>query len=206
MSNVKRHVCHISGKNVTLSHTKIFFLTCDVFNHVEHSSRKTSHFGPAGTKLFETGRNVTIRLGLFKKHSYFFHIFHLSRKREAGRPFGIWAKTNPIPIYNCQSEVAKITCANEMKRIRKWCGGVQWCWHASHAQMETHQKIVRWCPTVLACIAVAVCTPAVGHPHRLSSGISLSLPTQKACPVNVWMHSTHYGDRSLCTTLSLPAC
>jgi len=31
---VTRHICHISGKNVTLSHTKIFFLTCDVFCHI----------------------------------------------------------------------------------------------------------------------------------------------------------------------------
>ena len=32
--NATRHICHISGKNVTLSHTKIFFLTCDVFCHI----------------------------------------------------------------------------------------------------------------------------------------------------------------------------
>ena len=32
--NVTRHICHISGRNVTLSHTKIFFLTCDVFCHI----------------------------------------------------------------------------------------------------------------------------------------------------------------------------
>jgi len=32
--NVTRHICHISGKNVTLSHTKIFFLPCDVFCHI----------------------------------------------------------------------------------------------------------------------------------------------------------------------------
>jgi len=32
--NATRHICHISGKNVTLSHTKIFFLTCEVFCHI----------------------------------------------------------------------------------------------------------------------------------------------------------------------------
>jgi len=32
--NVTRHICHISGKKVPLSHTKIFFLTCDVFCHI----------------------------------------------------------------------------------------------------------------------------------------------------------------------------
>ena len=29
-----RYICHISGKNVTISHTKILFLTCDVFGHI----------------------------------------------------------------------------------------------------------------------------------------------------------------------------
>jgi len=31
---------------------------------LSHPSRKTSHFGPVGKKLFLTGQNVTIRLGL----------------------------------------------------------------------------------------------------------------------------------------------
>jgi len=94
-NNVTLHICHISGKNVTLSHTKIFFSTCDVLSHL---SRKTSHFGPAGTKLFETGRNVTIRMGL--KHSYLFpsQICHLSRKREAGRPFGL---RSTLSVFQC---------------------------------------------------------------------------------------------------------
>ena len=84
--NVTCHICHISGKNVTLSHTKIFF---NLWRFLSHPSRKMSHFGPAGTKLFWSGRNVTIRLGL--KHAFLFpsQICHLSRKREAGRPFGL---------------------------------------------------------------------------------------------------------------------
>ena len=58
---------------------RIFF---NLWLFLLHPSRKTSLFGPAGTKLFETGRNVTIRLGL--KHSYSFpsQICHLSQKRE----------------------------------------------------------------------------------------------------------------------------
>ena len=31
---VMRRICHISGKNVTLSHAKILFLPCDVFCHI----------------------------------------------------------------------------------------------------------------------------------------------------------------------------
>ena len=38
--NVTRHICHISGKNVTLSHTKILFLTCDVFCHTTFWPRR----------------------------------------------------------------------------------------------------------------------------------------------------------------------
>ena len=78
-NNVTRHICHISGKNVTLLHTNFFF---NLWLFLLHPSRKTSLFGPAGTKLFETERNVTIRLGL--KHSYLFpsQICHLSQKRE----------------------------------------------------------------------------------------------------------------------------
>jgi len=49
-NNVRRHICHISWKNVTLSHTKTFFVTGEFF--WSHPSRKTSHFGPAGTKFF----------------------------------------------------------------------------------------------------------------------------------------------------------
>jgi len=76
--NVTRHICHISGKNVTLSQTKIFFELV-----------KFSHFGPAGTKLFCTGRNVTIQRGL--KHVFLFpsQICHSFRKHKAGRPFGL---------------------------------------------------------------------------------------------------------------------
>jgi len=95
-----RHICHCfrwqTIWRVTFvtflgrmwrSRTQIFF--CNLWRFLSHPSRKTSHFGPAGTKLFETGRNVTIRLGL--KHSDVFpsQICHLSRKREAGRPFGL---------------------------------------------------------------------------------------------------------------------
>jgi len=67
--------------------TRIFFV--NLWRFLSHPSRKTSHFGPAGTKLFWTGKNVTIRLGL--KHIFLFpsQICHLSRKREAGRPFGL---------------------------------------------------------------------------------------------------------------------
>jgi len=33
-NNATRYTCHISRKNVTLSHTNFFLLTCDVFCHI----------------------------------------------------------------------------------------------------------------------------------------------------------------------------
>jgi len=78
------------------SRRRIFFV--NLWHFLSHPSRKTSHFGPAGTKLFETGRNVTIWLGL--KHSYLFpsQICHLSGKREAGRPFWLRPTLSPSRI------------------------------------------------------------------------------------------------------------
>jgi len=91
------HLSHFWEECDALAH-EFFFLTCDVLSH---PSRKTSHFGPAGTKLFETGRNVTIRLGL--KHSYLFpsQICHLSRKREAESPFGLRPTLSVFQCVEC---------------------------------------------------------------------------------------------------------
>jgi len=88
-----------------LAHENIFF---NLWRFLSHPSRKTSHFGPAGTNLFWTGRNVTIRLGW--KHVFLFpsQIWYLSRKREAGRPSGLrpTLRAGPpeMPLgnwYNC---------------------------------------------------------------------------------------------------------
>ena len=70
-----RHICHFFRWQkmwrvtfVTLlgrmwrSRTRIFFF--NLWRFLSHPSRKTSHFGPASTKLFWTGRNITIRLEL----------------------------------------------------------------------------------------------------------------------------------------------
>jgi len=82
----KYDASHVSyfWEECLLSHTIYFF---NWWRFLSHPSRKTSHFGPAGTKLFWTGRNMMIRQGL--KHVFLFpsQICHLSRKREAGRPF-----------------------------------------------------------------------------------------------------------------------
>ena len=61
---------------------------------------KNVTFWPAGTKLFETGRNVTIRL---VKHSYFLpsQICHLSWKREVGRPFGLRPTLSVFQCVEC---------------------------------------------------------------------------------------------------------
>ena len=81
------HLLHFWEECDALSHENVFLL--NLLRFVSHPSRKTSHFGPTCTKLFWTGRNVTIQLGL--KHIFLFpsQICHLSRKREARRPFGL---------------------------------------------------------------------------------------------------------------------
>ena len=87
-----RHICHFfrwqKMWRVTFvtflgrmwrSRTRKYFF--NLWRFLSHPSRKTSYFGPAGTKKFWTGRNVTIRLGL--KNAFLFpsQISHISRKR-----------------------------------------------------------------------------------------------------------------------------
>jgi len=92
-------VTFCGDKKCDASHSSHFWEECDALAHEifffnlwrfsSHPSRKTSHFGTACTKLFWTGRNVTIRLGLKKAFLFPSQISHISRKREAGRPFGL---------------------------------------------------------------------------------------------------------------------
>jgi len=86
--NVTRHICHISGKSVTLSHTKVFFLTCDVFCHI--LPEKCHILALRVQKKIE--REGMWRFGWDWNMFFLFpsQICHLSRKREAGRPFGLW--------------------------------------------------------------------------------------------------------------------
>ena len=50
-NNVTRHICHISGKNVTLLHIKIFFWACDDFCHMLPETRHI--LAPPVQKNFE---------------------------------------------------------------------------------------------------------------------------------------------------------
>jgi len=50
-TNVTRHICHVSGKNVTLSHTKILFLSGDAFGHILPDERHI--LAPPVQKYFE---------------------------------------------------------------------------------------------------------------------------------------------------------
>jgi len=45
------YICHISGKNVPLQHTKMFCLTCDVICHI--LSEKRHILAPPVQKFFE---------------------------------------------------------------------------------------------------------------------------------------------------------
>jgi len=61
------YLSHFWEECDALAHENIFF---NFRRFLSHPSRKTSHFGPAGTKKNWTGRNVTIGLGL--KHVFLF--------------------------------------------------------------------------------------------------------------------------------------
>jgi len=90
------HLSHFWEECDALAHENIF---CNLWRFLSHPSRKTSHLGPAGTKLFWTWRNVMIGLGL--KHVFLLPslICHLSRKHEAGRPFGLRPTHMHMYIY-----------------------------------------------------------------------------------------------------------
>ena len=102
--NVTHHICHISGKNVMLSHTNFFL---NLWRFLSRPSWKMSHFGPASTNLFWTGRNVTIRLGLKRVFLFPSQICHLSRKREAGRPFGL--RPTLIHVFLFSSQICHLS-------------------------------------------------------------------------------------------------
>jgi len=89
-----RHICRFFRWQKMWRITFVTFLDAlahefffNFWRFLSHHSRKTSHFGPAGTKLFWTGRSVTIRLGLKQVFLFPSQSCHLSRKREAGRLF-----------------------------------------------------------------------------------------------------------------------
>jgi len=86
------HLSHFWEERDALAHENTIF---NFWRFLSHPSRKTSHFGPAGTKKNWTGRNVTIRLGL--KHVFLFpsQMCYISRTREAGRPFGLRPTLSP---------------------------------------------------------------------------------------------------------------
>jgi len=92
---VTGHICHISGKNVTLSHKKIFFLTCDVFCHI--LPRKCHILAPPVQIFFERGE--IWRFGwdwnMFFSSSLRFVTY--PRKREAGRTFGLRPTLRNMP-------------------------------------------------------------------------------------------------------------
>jgi len=99
--SVTRHICLISGKNVTLSHT-IFFLTCDVICHILPEKRYI--LAPPVQNLFE--RQEMWRFGwdwnMFFSFRLRFVTYLGSMKRE-----GHWAKTDP----KSKSWGAKVECA-----------------------------------------------------------------------------------------------
>jgi len=83
------------------SHTRKYFF--NLWRFLSHPSRPPSlFFGPAGTKLFWTGRNVTIQLGLknvflFPSKKKFFSsrfVTYLGSVKREGH-FRIWAKSEP---------------------------------------------------------------------------------------------------------------
>jgi len=86
------HPLHFSEECDALAHEHIFF---NFWRFLSRPSRKSSYFGPAGTKLRWTWRNVTIRLGL--KHVFFLSVSDLSLISEA---WSGWAKTTLKTVPN----------------------------------------------------------------------------------------------------------
>ena len=85
---------HISGKNVTLSHTKMFVLTCDVFCHILPEKRHI--LAPPVQNFFE--REEMWRFGLDSKMHLscrlrFLTVFSHISEAWSGQAF--WARTDP---------------------------------------------------------------------------------------------------------------
>jgi hypothetical protein len=91
--NVTRHICHISGKNVTLSHTKIFFLTGDVFCHILPGKR---HILAPPVQKNLNGKKCDDLAGTERWFSL--PVSGLSLISEAWSGKAIWAKTYPKTI------------------------------------------------------------------------------------------------------------
>jgi len=105
--NVPRHICHISGKNVTLSHTKILFLTCDVFclsfpTNVTFWSRRYKNFLNGRKCDDSTGTETCFSLP----------VSGLSLISEAWSGKAIWAKTDP---YICVLPNTASTTHNHLR-------------------------------------------------------------------------------------------
>jgi len=86
-----RYLCHISGKNVTLSHTKIFFLNCDVFGDIISEKR---HILARRNTTFWNGKKCDDSAGTETCVSL--PVSDLSLISEAWSGKAIWAKTDPI--------------------------------------------------------------------------------------------------------------
>jgi len=89
-NNVTRHICHISGKNVTLSHTKIIFSTCDVFCHI---LPEIVTFWPRRYKTFWNRKKCDDSAGTETFLSL--PVSDLSLIAEASSGKAIWSKTDP---------------------------------------------------------------------------------------------------------------
>jgi len=108
--NVTPYICHISGKNVMLSHTKIFFLTCDVF-FCQILPEKSHILAPPVQNFFE--REEMWRFGWER------NMFFSSRLRPLPFKVGLGiSRTNADsqwnPVYNAFHRF--FCCGNETIR------------------------------------------------------------------------------------------
>ena len=143
------HLSHFWEKCDALAHENISF---NLWHFWSHSSRKTSHFGPAGTNCFWTRRNVTIRLGLKPIFLLPSQICHLSRKREAGRLF----RLRLTYIGMCVSRVTRT-------HIR-----ICECLNMAYVSLSTLDTWVgHYCTNVVRVIYthIRICVSRVAHTH-----------------------------------------
>jgi len=133
-NNVTRHICHISGKNVTLSHTKISFLTCDVFCHILPEKR---HNLAPPVKNFFNGKKCDDSAGTETCFSLAVSDVSLISEAWSGKAF--WAKTDPY-TYICLNVFVVTTCMRSF--------------YAAHVYSCVCVGVYVW---VRGCVGVCVC-------------------------------------------------
>jgi len=174
--NVTRYLCHISGKNVMLSRTKIFV---ELVTFFVTSFPKNVTFWPRQYKFFLNGRNVTIRLGL--KNVFFLPVSDLSLISEAWSRKAFWAKTDPYLLslisYACLlSHISRLSShISCLLSLASYVADRTWVSHVSFLL-----SLISYLLSLASCFAdrtwVSHVSCLVSHLSSLLSPISCLIP------------------------------